>query len=174
MNKIYYPALVVLVAVIVVSFFLPWVSVKSEAVGTFAKVLTGKNQAVLDEISGFRIPILANGDDARLMISIIKISNPKVENADKKSYLVWTVPLLALALLSGGAFFGKNKLFNLVMGIIGIAVFAAAVYKIQTTDMDKMVLKVTIVNGLWLTLYAYLAIGILGIAAFISSSLKKS
>jgi len=174
MNKLYSPVLLVMVLVILVSFFLPWVSVQSEAVGTFTKILTGEKQAVIDEISGFRIPIMANGDDARLMLSIIKIFNPKVENADKKSYLVWVIPILAVVLLLGGVSLGKNKVFNLAMGIIGVVLFVAAMYKIQTTNLDKMVLKVSIGNGLWLSLYAYLALGILGFAACIAPGLKKT
>jgi hypothetical protein len=63
MNKIHYIAMLILAAVIVISFFLPWVSVESQAVGEFSKILTGKKQAVVANISGFQVPILANGPD---------------------------------------------------------------------------------------------------------------
>ena len=63
----------ILTAVIFIAFFLPWVRVEAPMVGTISKVLTGKRQAELTSISGFDVPVLANGPDARLMISIIKI-----------------------------------------------------------------------------------------------------
>ena len=164
----------ILVLIIVVCFFLPWVKVESEAVGAFSKILTGKQQAAITSISAFQIPVMANGEDARLMISIIKIFEPKVENADKKSYLIWIVPLLAIVILLAGIFFGKNKFVNLIFGIIGVLIFVVAVYKIQTTSLDKMVLKVSISPGLWLTLWSYLGIGIVGFLVFVKASLKKT
>jgi hypothetical protein len=157
--------------VIIVSFFLPWINVESGQVGAFSKILTGKSQATIDSISGFRIPILANSADARLMISIIKIINPNITDADKKSFLVWAIPVLAAVIFLLSLYFGKNRFLNLAFGLIGCAIFFVALYKIKTTDLDKLVLNVKIATGLWLILYSYLAIGVLGFIAFVR---KKS
>jgi len=78
--------LLVLVVVIVISFFLPWVSIESKAVGSVTKLLTGKKQATINSISGFKVPILANSEESRFMITIIKIFQPDIENADKKKF----------------------------------------------------------------------------------------
>lgn len=174
MVKAYNIAIICLVGIIIVAFFLPWVKVESEAVGTFSKILTGKQQSAISNISAYQVPIMANDQDARLMISIIKIFNPKVENADKKSYLIWSIPALAALILLVSLLYGRNKWVNLIFGAIGCLIFFAAVYKIKTTNMDKLVLKVTTEPGLWLTLWAYLGIGIVGLASFIKASLKKS
>jgi len=173
MDKISKSLIAILAAVIVVSFFIPWISVESSQVGAFTKLLTGKRQAVLDSISGYRIPVLANSQESRFMISVIKIFNPDIKDADKKSYAVWAVPILAIAIGILSWLFGKNKWMNLIFAIIGILIFVAAFYKIATTDLDKAVLKVALAPGIWLTLWAYLGIGILGAMNFAISKTGK-
>lgn len=174
MKKAYTFIMPVLVLIVVLSFFLPWVEVGSKAVGTFSKVLTGERQTLIISISGFKVPILANSPDARLMISVIKIFNPDIKDADKKSYLIWSIPLLAVIMFVAGYIFNKNRWLHLVFGIIGTAIFVVAFYKIKTTDLDKLVLNASIGSGLWLTLWAYLGIGILGLVIFGKSVLPKS
>jgi len=144
MSKLYNIVILILAILIIIAFFMPWVSVKSEQVGMFAKILTGKNQDVVDNISAFQVPIMANSSDARLMISVIKIFNPDIKDIDKKSFLIWVIPILAVVIFIVSYFFGKNKWANLIVGIIGAAIFIVAAYKIKTTDLDKLVLKVEI------------------------------
>jgi len=167
MNKSNTLVMLVLTIVIFVSFFLPWVRVESQAVGVVAKALTGKKQAVIDNISGFQVPIMANSADARLMMSIIQIFNPGVTNADKKSYLIWLIPLLAVVIFIVSYFLGKNKWVNLAIGILGCAIFFVAAYKLKTIDLDKLVLNVSIAPGLWLILWGYLGMGLIGGINFI-------
>jgi len=160
-----------LVIVIFISFFLPWVVVESPVVGGITKVLTGKKQASIDTISGFKVPILANSEESRFMITVIKIFQPGIKNADKKSFLIWVIPLLAIIMFFASNFF-KNKWVNLSVGMIGIAIFSVATFKILTTDLNKLVLNVKIGYGLWLILIGYLGIGIVQVLGFIKS-LKK-
>ena len=164
---------VVLVAVIFISFFLPWVNVESQMVGTVAKVLTGKRQAAIASISGFAVPQLANGPDARMMLSIIKIFNPNVTDADKKSWLIWGVPILAIAIFLLGLFIADNRWFNLAVAAIGILIFLVGVYKIKTTDLNKLVLNAKIGIGVWLTLYGYLGLGITAAVNFVKGLANK-
>ena len=164
---------VVLVAVIFIAFFLPWVHVGSPMVGVVSKFLTGKHQAEITNISGFDVPILANGPDSRLMISIIKIFNPTVTDADKKSWLIWGVPIFAIAIFLLSLFLGKNKWFCLAVAAIGILIFLVGVYKIKTTDLDKLVLNVKMGTGIWLTLYGYLGLGITAAVGFVKALPNK-
>ena len=173
MEKVYKTGMLVLVIVIFVSFFLPWISVESAAVGGISKLLTGKEQARIDSISGFKVPILANSDESRLMISIVKIFNPNVKNVDKKSWLIWLVPGLAIVLFMLRRFFENNKWFYLAVGLLGTFIFGVAVFKITTTDLDKLILRVNIDFGLWLLLTGYLSIGILNLIRFVSLIKKK-
>lgn len=174
MQNFYKISLLILTAVIVISFFLPWIGVESAAVGGVTKVLTGKRQASLGGISGYKVPVLANSSESRFMLSIIKIFMPNVQNADKKSYLIWVVPGLAMIILAVSYFLAKNKWVNLVFAIIGIAIFAVASFKIFTTDLDKLVLKVNIAYGLWFILLAYLGIGLLSLINFVNLLKKKT
>jgi len=80
-------SILILSVVIVVSFFLPWITVESPALGGISKVLTGKRQARIDSISGFRIPIMANSSESRFMLSIIQIFDPGIKDAIRKVFL---------------------------------------------------------------------------------------
>ncbi|MFC1805216.1 hypothetical protein ACFLZ3_05275 [Candidatus Omnitrophota bacterium] len=163
----------ILSVVVFVSFFLPWVQVESQAVGAVAKAITGKKQASIAGISGFQVPVLANGPESRLMISIIKIFNPGITDADKKSFLIWVVPLLAAVMFLLFLKFGHNKWVNLGIGIVGCAIFLIATFKIMTTDLDKLVLNVRIGIGLWLVFFGYLGMGLLGVLDFVKPLLGK-
>ena len=163
----------ILAAVIFISFFLPWVHVEAPMIGTLSKVLTGKRQAEITSISGFAVPGLANGPDARLMISIIKIFNPGVTDADKKSWLIWGVPLFAIAIFLLGLFIADNRWFNLSVAVIGILIFLVGAYKINTTDLNKLVLNAKIGLGVWLTLYGYLGLGITAAVNFVKGLANK-
>jgi hypothetical protein len=173
MDKVSKPAIGILVAIIVVSFFLPWISVQSAAAGKVTEMLTGKRQDKIDAISAYSVPVMANSEESRLMISIIKIFNPKIQNADKKSYLIWIIPILAVIMLILNSILGTNKWLNLVIGLVGVAIFAFATYKIKTTELDKFVLQITMGPGLWLTLWSYLGIGVISILNFVGLMTTK-
>ena len=118
--------------------------------------MTGKRQDEIHAISGFDVPRLANSDESRLILTVAKIFKPDVKDIDKKSYLIWIIPLLAVAIF----------LVNMVFGVIGVAIFAVTVFKLKTTDLDKVVLQIKIGVGLWLILWSYLGIGIASILRF--------
>jgi len=164
--------MLILVIVIAVSFFLPWISVESAAVGNVAKLLTGKKQEAIVSVSGFKVPVLANSEESRLMITIIKIFQPDITNADKKSFLIWGVPLLAVVIFLVSRNPKTSKWVRLGFGVLGVLIFVVATFKIFTTDLDKVVMKVRIGYGLWMILFGYLGIGIIQIREFFK--LKKS
>ena len=173
MSKICNLVVVLLAIIICLSFFLPWVSVESRIAGGVSKLFTGQKQASLKTISGFQVPILANGPDAKLMISIIKLFNPAVKDADKKSWLIWGIPGLALALVALVLFLGKNKWVNLGIGVLSTAIFSVATYQILKTNLDKFVLNVVILPGLWIIFWAYLGIGLASLFRFSRQLLAK-
>lgn len=166
MDKVCKIGLLMLSVFIFISFFLPWVGVESVVTGGISKIL-GKEAKPLTTISGFKVPIMANGSESKLMITIIKLFNPGVKDADKKSYLIWLVPGLSLIMLGVIWFLARNKWANLSVGIFGVAIFAGAAFKILTTNLDKAVVKVDIMYGMWLTLVGYLFIGVLCFVNFV-------
>lgn len=174
MKENYFMINTVLVLVIVFSFFLPWVHVESQVVGKMTKVLTGKQQAEIDNVSGFAIPGLANGPDARLMISIIKIFAPGVKDADKKSWFVWAVPFLAIAIFFLSMYKGNGARFiQLDVAMTCIIIYLIGFYKLKTTDLDKMVLNVRIGIGMWFTLWSFLCLGVVNLLMFLQSMRNK-
>jgi hypothetical protein len=153
-------ALMILAVTVFLSFFMPWVKIDAPVVGGISKILTGKAQSSISDISGFDVPIMANGPDSRFALAVIKIFNPSVKDADKKSWLIWGVPIFGVMLALASVFFGKFKWLRIAIAVICVAIFAVAVFKIKTTDMNKLVLNVKIAHGLWLTLWGYFGIGI--------------
>ncbi|MFH1414354.1 MAG: hypothetical protein ABIG56_05860 [Candidatus Omnitrophota bacterium] len=145
--------------VVIIAFFLPWVNVESQQAGSITKVLTGKRQGSIASISGIQVPVMANSDESRLLISIAKIFFPKVDNVDKKSFAVCLIPLLALIIIALNLTIGSNKMVQLACAVLGVLIFAVPLFKIMTTDMDKLILQINIGIGLWLILLSYLAIG---------------
>jgi len=172
MGKYIKPAILVLSIVIVLSFFLPWVTVQSKQAGAFTKALTGKRQQNIAAISGLQVPIMANGDEARLISSIAKIFNPSVEHVGLKSFLVVVIPLLAVAMAGLNHLYEKNKWANSAVAVVGILIFLVAVFKLTTTDLDKLVLQIKIGIGMWATLISFLGIGILSALRAVELSKK--
>ena len=158
----------VFAGVVMVAFFLPWVSVELGVTKGLTKIIKVEGiPSQLMSISGFQVPVLANSEESRLMITIIKIFKPGITNADKKSYLIWVVPLLAVAMALAAQFLKNNKWLHLAIGVIGVGIFCGATFKIATTNLDKVVLKVNIGYGLWLVFMGYLGIGALALLEFI-------
>ena len=155
-------AMIIMVTIIVISFFLPWVQIESQQVGAFSKMLTGKRQVTLDRMSAFQVPLRANSSEARLAMSVLKIFAPNMQNADKKSFLIWIVPLCAVGMFLLRNILNKNMLVHLGIGVAGCLIFIIGLIKIVTADLDKLVLNVRIAPGLWLTLVGFLGIGVIG------------
>ena len=172
MEKNLNAAISVLCIVVIVSLFLPWVNASSKQVGLITKALTGKRQEGVARITGVQIPIMANREEARLIASIAQVFSPGIQNVDKKSFLVLSIPLLALAFMILNIAYGKKRWTNILFCAIGITIFASALFKIITTDLDKIVLQIKIGIGMWLILYSYLAIGVIG-ALRLAGLIKK-
>lgn len=172
--KVYQIAVAVLVAIIVVSFFLPWVSVESQAAGILGKIFSDKKTVSVEHFSGFRIPLVANSEDAKLITAVVHLFYPKMQDVGEKSKLVWVMPIGALILLCLVYLLGDKKTVNLALVCIGLAVFFAGIFKIFTTDLDKVVFKVVIGIGMWLTLCGYGAIGLASLAQYIGAGFAKN
>jgi len=170
MNKICSGLMAVLVLLIIVAFFMPWVSVESTPlVGELSKIFSKKEVSISQSISAYQVPMLANARDARLATSVIKILNPDAQDAGQKSSFIWGVPLLAVAILALSILFRKNKWVHLACAAAGISIFVIGVYRIKTLNLNQIILNVTIGPGLWLTLWAYLGIGVCASLNFVRS-----
>lgn len=170
MRKVCSSVMAVLVFLIIVAFFMPWVGIEStQAAGKLSEILTGEERRVSQTVSAYQVPRLANTKDTRLAISVIKIMNPGVKDADKKSFLVWVVPLLAVTILALSILFKNNKWLHLACALIGILIFSIGVYRIKSANLSQALLNIAIGPGLWLTLWAYLGLGLCELLNFSKS-----
>jgi len=172
-DKLYKFMMFIFSASVIVSFFLPWVSVNTQPIGKVATVLTPENGSSFTKISGFRIPIVANSCDSRLIVNIVKIFKPSMQDVEKKIWFVWFVPILAWLIFILTSRFSNSKLMGLICTVIGFGIFLFAFYKIETANLENVVLRIKIEQGFWFTIWAYLGIGILGFLRFKALSFRK-
>ena len=164
MNSQRIKTIAILAAIIpAICFFLPWASIEIRNATSIKNFLGMMGEAERIKISGYDIPCMANNGNARAIQKVLTIFVSDAENADKKSYLVWLVPLLAI-LLAGLTFpAARNRKLALAVGAAGILIFLAGTIKILTADLNPAGAIVHISPGFWLTLLSYLALGIVNI-----------
>jgi len=191
-KKILSGLVIVLSAVIVISFFLPWAKVNISAMG-ISEELTKASQTTLKgtpiaekvigklkgvtaalsafgdidvktQVSGYNIPNLVNSKGSKVALSLAEIMFKSADNLDVKSYLVYLLPILGILCGVAVVLGMKNKLFIIAMLIVSGVVSLGGFYNLLTANMGNIAVKVTIMNGLWFTMTAFLFIFFIGIA----------
>ncbi len=194
MRKIVLLALVVICALAIVhAFFMPWAkasasatkvakSLANSATGGFlentpfaGKFVRGLDKAtdkisdlgdikIKTAVSGYDIPTLINKKSSQIAIAIASVMFKDAKDLDKKSMLVYLLPLFALVCL-GLAIVGlKNKIAVMVMAVLSGGIAVGGLYNLMTIDLSKLPIQISIEQGLWQTMYAYLIISAIGIA----------
>jgi len=163
MNKIYhFRALITKVscALIVVCFFLPWITAHSDAAAAIKGFFGKDDSAIIFKTSGAGIPKIANGPEAKQFIKVAGMIFGDVKNADVKSYLVWLIPLLALIIFVVSTKFKGQWIASAAIGAISTILSVGATFKIMLSDLDAILIRVQINTGLWLIFLAYFALGV--------------
>ena len=197
MKKEYYSYLVYAAAVlIIIGFLMPWATVATSVTGVskgllgslektpYAGKIVGKISEATDAIGdlgdisikntvrGYQVPILVNDKSSKVAMSLAQIFFKQADDLDKKSYLVYLFPIAGVvcALL---AFLGdRNKIYTIAMTVLGGAIGIVGLFKLYTLDVSSTIVKISIQNGLWVILYAFLFIFIAGITALASDKKK--
>lgn len=197
MKKEYYSYLVyVAAALIIVGFLMPWATIATSVTGVskgllgslektpYAGKIVGKISEATDAIGdlgdisikntvrGYQVPILVNDKSSKVAMSLAQIFFKQADDLDKKSYLVYLFPIAGVvcALL---AFLGdRNKIYTIAMTVLGGAIGIVGLFKLYTLDVSSTIVKISIQNGLWVILYAFLFIFIAGITALASDKKK--
>lgn len=193
MRKIVMLALVVICAVAIIhAFFMPWAKASVSATKVAKGLTKSATAGVLENtpfagkfirgfdtatdtiselgdiqmktaVSGYDIPTLVNKKSSQIAISIASVMFKDAKDLDKKSMLVYLLPLLAL-LCIGLAIVGlKSKIAIIVMAILSGAIAAGGLYNMMTIDLSTLPIQISIEQGLWQTMYAYLMISVIGI-----------
>lgn len=188
MKKLFFVTLVCIAsALIIVAFFMPWAEVAASVSGIskevtssvkdtpFAGKIVGKISDVTDAISemgdisiksrvsGFDVPRMANDKTSKVALSLVEVFFKSAENIDMKSYLVYVLPLLAIVCVILAILGIKNKLFVAIMLIISGIVSIGGLYNLYTMDVSSAIVKITIKDGLWYSMYAFMFIFLVSI-----------
>lgn len=186
--------IIICCVVIIVSFFAPWaragLNVTKVAGGLMSstestlksspfakKFIKGLNRAtsavgglgdieVKTQVSGYDIPTLVNKKSSRTAISLVQIFAKDVEGLDKKALLVYLLPLGAVLCIFLAISALKNIWAVVPMAVISGTVSLVGLFKLITLDLSSLQIEVTIMNGLWQTLYGYLLVFVLSIIFF--------
>ncbi|MDP3786842.1 MAG: hypothetical protein Q8R05_04740, partial [Candidatus Omnitrophota bacterium] len=85
------------------------------------------------------------------------------KDLDKKSMLVYLLPLLALVCIGLAAIGLKNKIAIIVMVVLSGGIAVGGLYNLMTVSLSNLAVQISIEQGLWQTMYAYLIISVIGI-----------
>jgi hypothetical protein len=186
-RRIIFTALVIAATTVIVkAFFMPWLGADTSAIRATKQVVQAnagelKNAPVTGVImdwlggifsvtrqvadvnismvvTGCEIPRIAATEMTKTSLILLKTLFDDVRGIDEKSKLVYLVPGLAilcsLIAIAGMRFRIAVFILFLVSGTIALG----ALYKILTTPLSTPVIKLSIKEGLWLTVHAYLFI----------------
>ena len=202
MRKVILLSLVVIFAIAIIhGFFMPWACASASATkvakslagsatggflantpfaGKFVRVLDNATNKISDlgdiqiktAVSGYDIPTLINKKTSQIAIAIASVMFKDVKDLDKKSMLVYLLPLLALVCI-GLAIAGlKNKITVIVMAVLSGGIAVGGLYNLMTIDLSSLPIQISIEQGLWQTMYAYLVISIIGIIWIVTDILE--
>jgi|GEM_PF-854624 len=150
----------VFTAVIVACFFLPWIKVHLTAAAAVKSLVGGSDSASMLTASGAGIPKLANGEFSKVFITVFGMFFSSVENADKKSYLVWVFPVLAVIILLASAALRGRWPASTVLGGISALIGVGAVVKVMMTNLNGLLVRVQICWPLWVIFLSFIAVGV--------------
>jgi hypothetical protein len=200
MRKIVLLALVVVCALAIVhAFFMPWAKASASAGKVASDSLAGVEKkypllsglfgnmskesekvtsaadavTVKMSVSGYDIPKMMNAKSSQVAVALTGIFMKDAKDADKKSYAVYLMPILALVCI-GLAFMGmKNKIALIVMAVLSGGIAGGGLYNLMTVNLSNLPIQISIERGLWQTMYAYLMIFIIGIV-WIALDMKEA
>ncbi len=114
------------------------------------------------EVSGVQVPQIANSQHAQIAVALFELFTGTRQDLGAKSYAVYGLP--GLALLAGlllTVIADRRVAFG--VGLLCLAVAGFGFWKLMTTNTNNLLLTITIGEGLWLTFWAYAALGVLGL-----------
>lgn len=199
-KKIFAGSIIVCALIIIVSFFMPWAKATVSATkvaknltdsvsgklqntpfaGKFVKEFNKATNAignigdieVKTTVSGYDIPTMTNKKSSRVTLQLTQILFKDAKDLDKKSILVYLLPLFAIVCIALAIIGLRYKVSVIATALIGGAIGIGGLYKLMATDLSKLPVQISIENGLWQTMYGYLLICILSIAWLVIESKK--
>lgn len=127
---------------------------------------------IADDVSGIQIPQLANRKDAKVVLALAEMLTGQRE-LGAKSYVVYLVPGLALlcGLLLTGA--GRARTVCLLTAVLCFGIAGGGFWKLLTTKTDTLLVGIVIGQGLWMSLWAYVGLGVSAVGLSAASPAKR-
>ncbi len=199
MKKMIFSGLIIVCAVVIIaSFFMPWARASVNATkvaknmansangklqdtpfgGKFVRGFDQATNAIGDlgdievktTVSGYDIPTMINKKSSQAAIQLVQMLSKDAKDVDKKSKLVYLLPLFALICIVLAIIGLRYKVSVIAAALIGGAIGIGGLYELISTDLSKLPIQISILNGLWQTMYGYLLICILSIAWLVIGS----
>jgi uncharacterized membrane protein YfbV (UPF0208 family) len=114
-------------------------------------------------VSGYDIPKMMNTKSSQVAVALASIFVKDAKDADMKSYAVYLMPILALVCVGLAVFGMKNRIALIIMAVISGGISLGGLFKLMTTDLNNAIVAISIEQGLWQILYAYLLICVVGV-----------
>lgn len=109
-------------------------------------------------VSGMDIPQVANRKDMMAAMALTELFTGQQE-LGAKAYLVYVVPGLALLCGLITTLNHRMRMLDAMIGLMCVAIGAAGLWTLSTVKTDTLVVAIRIGRGLWLSCWAYVALG---------------
>ena len=114
-------------------------------------------------VSGYDIPRLVNSKSSKVAIAVAQLFFGNVKDLDKKSYLVYLLPICSIVCILLAILGIRLKASIIAMLALSGIISFGGLFKIFTTNLSSLYVNIMIARGLWDTLYAYLFIFLISI-----------
>jgi len=163
--------IIVFSAFVVVAFFLPWTKCLEYPAytleGIAAASLDGPSSSapgpgIINKMTGFFKGLFgSSGLNNALPCYRIPLSGHKAaKQTGDTVYLLYALPVIAVLCACFALMSGSQKKLNAFIFIMAVIVFYLLYVKVAGLNEDGFLDKVELMGGFWITLYAFLGIGI--------------
>ena len=127
------------------------------------EVVTGRLPSLSDiprQVSGFQIPQMANQEQAKVAIALFELVTNERQDLGVKSYAVYAVPGLIVLCALLLTLWARPVAIAVTSALVCAAVAGIGFWKLLTVNTQTLFVAITIGPGLWLSLWAYVALAI--------------
>ena len=127
------------------------------------ETVTGELPSLSDiprQVSGIQIPQMANQKNAQVVIALVELLTNTRQDIGFKSYAVYLVPALALLCAGLLTVLGRVPVVAIGVGVVCAGIAGAGFWKLLTTNTHTLFAAITIGQGLWLSLWAYVGLAV--------------
>lgn len=123
-------------------------------------------------VSGYNIPRMINDKSSKIALSFAESFFGTVKDLDKKSMLVYLMPIFAIVCVMLSIAGMRYKLSVILMLLLSGGISVGGLYVLKTMNLSNELVDIVIGKGLWRTMYGYLWIFIISILWLVTDLIK--